>query len=119
MQPTVALDKVSLKTALHIAKKMNFLIQEGRHQEQDGDFFRRVLGSALEILAEHVRNVPMSIRIKHLRLPWRDLQAMPHYRLAELIDLEDDIFWATVYKYLPPLIQVGEAIVLHIERDKG
>lgn len=116
MQPTVVMDKVSLKTALHVAKKMQYLIQEGRHLEQDGDFFRRVLGSALEILADHARNAPMNVRIKNLRLPWRELQTMPHYRLGELIDLDDDIFWSTVYNYLPSLIQVGDVIAAHIEK---
>jgi uncharacterized protein with HEPN domain len=116
-QHAVVMDIVRLKTALHIGKKMEYLIQQGRHREQDSDLFRRVLGSALEILTEHTRHIPIGIRIKYPRMSWAELQDMPHYSLKQLIDLDDDIFWSTVYKYLPSLIQAGDVIVAHW--DKG
>lgn len=57
----------------------------------------------LEIIGEAVKNIPLSFRTKHSKIPWKQMAGMRDVLIHEYFDVDLSLTWAVVKRELPSL----------------
>jgi uncharacterized protein with HEPN domain len=60
----------------------------------------------LEIIGEAVKNIPLSVRQKHPKVPWKDMAGMRDKLIHEYFGVNLTVVWQTITVELPPLEKV-------------
>lgn len=57
----------------------------------------------LEVIGEAVRNLPIDLRRRHPKIPWRSITALRNVLIHEYFGVDIDIVWRVVERRLPTL----------------
>lgn len=58
---------------------------------------------AFEIIGEATKKVPMPVRKRHTKLPWKQMAGMRDKLIHEYFGVNYQVLWKTVQKDIPPL----------------
>jgi len=58
---------------------------------------------ALEIIGEAVKKIPLSIKNKYPRIPWRKISGMRDKLVHEYFGINIKVVWKTIKEDLPPI----------------
>ena len=58
---------------------------------------------AFEILGEAAKKVPLSVRKRHTRVPWKQMAGMRDKLIHEYFGVNYQVLWKTVQTDIPPL----------------
>lgn len=65
----------------------------------------------LQMIGEAARRVSQEFRAAHPDVPWAAIVGMRHKVVHDYLSVDLDIVWGTVFKKLPPLVEILERIV--------
>lgn len=57
----------------------------------------------LEIIGEATKNIPLSFRIEHANVPWKQMAGIRDILIHEYFDIDLDLTWQVVKRELPSL----------------
>jgi len=81
---------------------------------QDLDTDRKLnlaLVRLLEIVGEAASRVPEDARLRHARIPWREIVALRNRLIHGYDSVDFDVMWQIISHDLPPLVATLEKIV--------
>ena len=71
-----------------------------------------------EIIGEAVKQIPENLRIKHDKIPWKDISGMRDRLIHFYFGVDTQLVWTTIHERLPELKQVIEQILKDLSKDK-
>jgi len=72
---------------------------------------------AFEIIGEAAKKVPLSVRKRHAKVPWKQMAGMRDKLIHEYFGVNYEVLWKTAQEDIPPMHQLV-AIVLKEESSK-
>lgn len=70
----------------------------------------------IEVIGEAVKNIPILVREKHPKIPWREMSAMRNILIHEYFAVDLEIAWNTVKLDLPKLKRQLQKLVKELKK---
>ena len=64
------------------------------------------VGRAFEIIGEAAKKVPLSVRKRHSKVPWKQMAGMRDKLIHEYFGVNYEVLWRTAQEEIPPMPQL-------------
>ena len=85
--------------------------KRGRHVFETDKLVQTWMVHHIEILGEATRAVSKELRLRHPKVPWREMVAMRNVLAHDYFSIDIDQVWATIQGDLPALREQIQAIL--------
>lgn len=102
---------------LDYAREAEDMAQGRIRADLDADrMFNLALVRLVEVVGEAASWVEIDFRILHPQVPWRDIVATRNQLIHGYHQVDPDMIWLIVQRYIPPLIVQLDAIIAAAQR---